>query len=329
MHTYVLEQTQHLIVCGVIGQEEGQVRISEDGGNTDETSATTGDDGHVLPGILALLILTMVLVVEVGNGLPQRSDTGRRTIFASGNGDVNGFGALEAASDVVLDLRSTLAQVCPGVGVFEEAVFGSTLSAPDYTGGRSAGVEARVGHVTLVGITELAMNLGLNLCILSVSAQMFWPEAKSCAPSFGACCSAGAFRTGRLNAGCMAGKTSPWGEGEEGGEGGGKLNQCGYNCGGGVVRKSLQGKKGGLQSLRQAKHQAKACAVEPTDDACVKRGLFFSSYPICLFFFSFFSPFFACSILHAVGRREGSVKKKKKKDTSAAKTPRKADVEMG
>lgn len=48
MHTYVLEQTQHLIVCGVIGQEEGQVRISEDGGNTDETSATTGDDGHVL-----------------------------------------------------------------------------------------------------------------------------------------------------------------------------------------------------------------------------------------------------------------------------------------
>lgn len=101
-------------------------------------------------------------VVEIGDGLSERLDTGSGTVFSGSHGDVNGVGSLEATGDVVLDFGGTLAEVGPALGVLEEAILGGSLSTPDDTGGGSAGVETGVGQVTLVGVTELTMNLGLE-----------------------------------------------------------------------------------------------------------------------------------------------------------------------
>ena len=111
--THVSEQTQHLIVSSVIGNEEAEVCISEDSGNSDQTCSTTRDDTDVLPSVLACLALTMMVVVEVGNSLSQRFDTRSWTILATGQADIDRLGTLEAALNLIVDFWSTLAQVGP------------------------------------------------------------------------------------------------------------------------------------------------------------------------------------------------------------------------
>jgi hypothetical protein len=109
----VLEETQHFIVGRVVWQEERQVRVTQDGSNTDQTSTTTGDNGNVLPSILALFSLSVGLVVELGNSLSQRLDTSCRAVLTASHGDVDGLGTREAALDIVLDFGGTLAKVGP------------------------------------------------------------------------------------------------------------------------------------------------------------------------------------------------------------------------
>ena len=135
MGRHVFEETQHLVVGGVVGQEEAQVRVAEDGGDADQAGTAAGDNGHVFPRVQAVLALAMHLVVELGNGLSQRLDSGRRAILAGGRRDVDCLGPLEAAGDVILDLGGALAQVCPGIGLFEEAVLGGAFGAPYDAGG--------------------------------------------------------------------------------------------------------------------------------------------------------------------------------------------------
>lgn len=106
----------------------------------------------------------MHLVVELGDGLSQGLDAGRGTVLARRYAEVDGLWSLEAAGNVVLDLGSALAQVGPRLGLIQEAVLAGALSAPDDTGGRSASVEAGVGHVAFVRIAELSVDLGLDLC---------------------------------------------------------------------------------------------------------------------------------------------------------------------
>ena len=108
-YTHVLEQSQHLRVGRVIGDREGQVRVTQDGRNTDQSRATTGHNTHVLPGVLALLALAIVLIVQTGDGRPQRLDTGGRAIFPRSGGDGDGGRAGETALDLVVGLGGTLA----------------------------------------------------------------------------------------------------------------------------------------------------------------------------------------------------------------------------
>lgn len=105
----------------------------------------------------------MHFVVQLGNGLSQGSDAGCRAIFSGSHGDVDGLGPLEAAGDVILDLGGALAQVCPDLGLVEKAIFGGALGAPDNASRGAARVKAGMGHVALVGISKLAMDLGLHL----------------------------------------------------------------------------------------------------------------------------------------------------------------------
>jgi hypothetical protein len=91
-------------VTSVVGNEEANVGIVQDGGNADETSAAAGDNGDVLPGVLAGLPLAVHLVVEMGHGLTQGLDAGGRAVLAAAGAVVNVGGAGKAALDVVLDL---------------------------------------------------------------------------------------------------------------------------------------------------------------------------------------------------------------------------------
>lgn len=98
----------------------------------------------------------------MSDGLAQGLDAGGGAVLSGGDGDVDGGGPGEAAGDVILDLGGALAQVGPGLGLLEEAVLGGALGAPDDAGGGAAGVEAGMGLVALVGVAELAVDLGLE-----------------------------------------------------------------------------------------------------------------------------------------------------------------------
>jgi hypothetical protein len=81
-----------------------EVGIVQHGGNADQTSSATGNDGDILPCVLALLTLTMVCVVQIGDGNPQGFDTRSRPILTTGHGDFNGLWAVKATFDVIVDL---------------------------------------------------------------------------------------------------------------------------------------------------------------------------------------------------------------------------------
>lgn len=158
--THVLEQRQHLRVRRIIGDGERQIRIAQNGSNSDQAGTSTRNDADILPGILALLPLAVMLIVQTCNGGAQRLDTGGRAVLARsrGNGDCGRSG--EASLDLVVRFGSTLTQISPAGGILGVAVFGGSLCAPDYTGRGTGSIEAGVGTVSLVGGSELAMGLG-------------------------------------------------------------------------------------------------------------------------------------------------------------------------
>jgi len=148
--TYVLEQRQHLIVRRVIRNKETKVGRAQHSRNTDQTRATTRNNSHILPGILALLALTMVLVVQMSNRLTEGLDAGSRAVLTAGHVDLDGLGPLEASLNLVFDLGSALAQVGPRIRVIEVAVLVGALRGPDDTCRRAGGVEAGVRLVAFV-----------------------------------------------------------------------------------------------------------------------------------------------------------------------------------
>ena len=100
----VPEQAKHLIVGRVIGNEEAQIGIVQDSRNADEPRSAARDDGDVLPRVLAVFALTMVFVVQVGDGGSQWLYTCRRTILSASHRHVDGLGAFKASFNVIVDL---------------------------------------------------------------------------------------------------------------------------------------------------------------------------------------------------------------------------------
>ncbi len=134
LRTHILEETQHFIVSRVVGQEEGQVRVSKNGSDSNQTRTTTGNDGHILPSVQTVFALAVHLIVEICDSLSQGANTGSGSILSTSHGNVNGLGTLKASIDIILDLGGTLAQVGPLLGVLEVAKLGGTLGAPDDSG---------------------------------------------------------------------------------------------------------------------------------------------------------------------------------------------------
>jgi hypothetical protein len=169
--TYVSEERQHLVVRSVVGDEEAEIAVPENSSNTDQASSSSRHNAHVLPCVLALPPLAMVLIVQLRNRLSQRLDTSSRTVLAAMAGDVHLLGPVKAALDLVVNFRSTLAQVRPCIRVVEVAVLVGTLRGPYYTGRGTSGIETGVGLVALMRLAELAMDAGGELCDVVGSAN--------------------------------------------------------------------------------------------------------------------------------------------------------------
>ena len=92
----------------VVGNEEADVGVVENGGDTDEAGTPSGNDGDVLPGVLARFALAVHLVVQMGNSVPQGLDARGRAIFTARRGDVDVGGPGKAAWNVVVGLGGAL-----------------------------------------------------------------------------------------------------------------------------------------------------------------------------------------------------------------------------
>lgn len=103
----------------------------------------------------------MMRIVQVRNSSSQSLDTGGRSVFSSGHGNINGLRSFEATFDIIVDFRCTLTQVCPFLRLLQEAMLVGSLRAPNYTGGGTSRVEASVWFVALVGIAELFVDFGV------------------------------------------------------------------------------------------------------------------------------------------------------------------------
>jgi len=114
-----------------------QVGIVQDSGNANQASPSTRDNSNILPRILALLSLSVMGIVQVGDGNPQWLDPGSWSILSTGHRHINLLGTLKAAFNVIIYFRSPLAKVGPIIRSIGKAMFDCSLSAPDDAGTRS------------------------------------------------------------------------------------------------------------------------------------------------------------------------------------------------
>lgn len=138
--TCISKEREHFIVRGIIRDEETQVGIVQHCGDPDQTSPPSRDDGHILPCVLTRFALTMMCIVEIGNGYAQRLDPCRRAIFSATEGNINLLGAIEAPFNLIIHFGSPLTEVGPFGGIFGKAIFYRPLRTPHHTGGGSGGI---------------------------------------------------------------------------------------------------------------------------------------------------------------------------------------------
>lgn len=65
---YILKKGQHLVVCSIVRNEEANICVPKNSGNSDKTGPATWDNADILIGIFAGLAFPVILVVEFGNG---------------------------------------------------------------------------------------------------------------------------------------------------------------------------------------------------------------------------------------------------------------------
>jgi hypothetical protein len=118
----------------IVGDKEADIGTSQNCSNPNQTRAASGDNGDVLPGVLAGLVFAVHHVVQMGDGFSQGLDTSGWPVLAAVQADVDGLGSGEAALDIVLYLGGSLAQICPFIGFLEKAMLSRSLGAPNDSG---------------------------------------------------------------------------------------------------------------------------------------------------------------------------------------------------
>jgi hypothetical protein len=61
--TDILEQAQHLVISGVVWNEESNISIPQHCSDSDQASSSAGHYADILPGVLTFLALPVVVVV--------------------------------------------------------------------------------------------------------------------------------------------------------------------------------------------------------------------------------------------------------------------------
>lgn len=104
----------------------------------------------------------MMFIIQSRYRFSQRLNTRRRPILPPMQSNIHLLWPLKTPFNLIIDLRSSLAQVRPGVRIIEEAVLVGTLGGPDDAGGRAGRVQPGVRTVALMRLAELAMDFGVE-----------------------------------------------------------------------------------------------------------------------------------------------------------------------
>ena len=123
------------------------------------------NDGDILPRVLTGLILSMMCIVQIGDGRAQRFYASGWTVLSSIHGNVNLLRPLKASYDIIVDLWSSLTQVCPSCGIIGETMLICSFRAPDYSSRGAGRIQASMWLMSLVGIAELPMYLGAHFAV--------------------------------------------------------------------------------------------------------------------------------------------------------------------
>lgn len=132
--TYILEQGQHLRVSGIIRDRERKVGIAKNRSDPDQPRPPTRHNADILPGIFALLPLSVMLIVEPRNRCPERFNTRRRPVFARCGGDRDACRSGKAAGNIVIGFGCPLPEIGPFLRVLLEAVFVGPFGCPNDSG---------------------------------------------------------------------------------------------------------------------------------------------------------------------------------------------------
>ena len=111
--TDVLEQAQHLVVGGVIWDEEPNIGIPKHRSDSNQTRSSAWDDADILPCVLTVHSLSVVIIVKVSNSFSERLDAGCRSIFASVDGDWDRGRSWKGSFNVIVDFGGALTEVRP------------------------------------------------------------------------------------------------------------------------------------------------------------------------------------------------------------------------
>jgi len=115
-------------------------------------------------------------VVEIGHGLSQRLDTGSRAldrdvnqamssegqrttyVFTTRHGDIDMMRPFETALNFIIDFWRALTKVGPFLWVFSETMLVGSLGSPDNSSRCTRRVQSSMRFVSLMSITEMAMD---------------------------------------------------------------------------------------------------------------------------------------------------------------------------
>lgn len=103
-------------------------------------------------------------IIQIGHSGSQRFNPCCWTVFSASHTDINTLGSLETSSNLIIHFWRALAEIGPFLGLICETMLISTFSTPDYSGTGSCRIKTGMRTMTFVCITELSMNLRVDLC---------------------------------------------------------------------------------------------------------------------------------------------------------------------
>ena len=104
----VLEQGEHLVVGGIVWDEEPDIRVAQYRRDPYQARSAPGDHTYILPCVLTILPLPVVHIIQIRDRRPQRLDPRRRAILPRIDTQGDRVRPLERPFDLIVDFRCAL-----------------------------------------------------------------------------------------------------------------------------------------------------------------------------------------------------------------------------